>query len=136
MKKFLLAVIYLTLLFGPLYAVDFPANVTIDSWSGLDASGKLEPSLPVTIAVFDAATNVKVSDISVSGPGTSIAMPSFVISVPANTTLKVKYYATVTDAKGNASAKSADSNEVTLFGDDTIPPEKINSINITIPLGD
>jgi hypothetical protein len=132
MKRFILATAIVLLMFGMASAKDFTARVTIGNWNGLDGNGAMEGSLPVTIKVCDSTTNAVLSQTTANGAVTNLVMPTFIVAVPDNTTKKLKVYATVTDSLGNASAKSPDSNEVTLVGNDTSAPAGINSITITI----
>lgn len=130
MKKIIIATL-LVLLSTVCFAKDFTARATIASWNGLDANGVLEGSLPVTIKLYNATTNLVVSQVNVTGPVTNFVMPDFIVTVPSNATLKVKFYATATDSVGNVSVKGPDSNEITLVGDDTVAPSVIN-VNITV----
>lgn len=131
MKKLLILTLFLFLATS-LLAKDFTARVTIGNWNGLDSVGALELSIPVAVKVYNSATNTLLTQTTANGPVTNLVMPDFIIPVPDNTSVKLKVYATVTDAAGNVSAKSADSNEVTLIGIDTHPPAGINTITITI----
>ena len=124
------AVISLVLLvaYAPASAADYKVKATVTSWT--DAT---EVSFPVTFKLYDAVTNVVATSITApSSPVTALDMPVLTIVVPNNTVKKVKYYVTVTDSVGNASAKSPDSNEITLVGTDTIPPAGVNTVNINI----
>jgi len=132
MKKILLAVLLVLVMASVSSAKDFVFRPIIGNWNGLDSNNVAETSLPATIKVFDSATNALLSQIDVNGPVTNLVMPTFIISVPDNTTKKLKVYATVTDSAGNSSAKSADSNEVTLVGNDTSAPAGINTISIDL----
>ncbi len=117
------------------YTKDFNVQASIISWNGLDSSGVAEQSFPVTFKLCDATTNAVATSITATGAVTNLAMPPFKVTVPNNTTVKVKYYVTVTDSATptpNVSAKSPNSNEVTLVGDDTNPPAGVNTVNITI----
>lgn len=132
MKKILLFVGILLLVATVGFAKDFTLKVTILSWSGNDNTGAPEASFPVTISVFDADTNAVVTSAPVTGAVSNFAMTPFVVSVPNNTTKKVKYYANTRDAAGNVSPNSPNSNEVTLVGNDSNAPDGINSIEIII----
>jgi hypothetical protein len=128
MKKVILATILVMLFSGIGFAKDFTLRATVASWT--DAA---EKSFPVTFKLYDAATNVVLSTTTAAAsPVTALVMPDVVIPVADNTVKKVKVYVTVTDAAGNASAKSPDSNEVTLNGNDTTPPNGVNTVNVTV----
>jgi hypothetical protein len=116
------------------FAKDFTCKVTIASYSGKDTSGASEASYPIVFKVLDAATNTVLSSASVTTTGvlTNYVMPNFVVTVPSNTSKAFSCYVTVTDAASNVSAKSANSNIVNLVGDDTVPPEGVNSVSITV----
>jgi len=77
--------------------------------------------LPVTFKVYDASTNQVVSQGQANGPVNELALPSFTISVPDNTTTQKGFYATATDAAGNVSERSAIAT-INLPGADTLPP--------------
>jgi hypothetical protein len=136
MKRFILVVLSLLLIFGFVQAKDFTANVTFTAYSGKDATGNNEASYPLLFKVHDSITNAVVlsKSISTTGPLTNFSLGSFTISVPDNTTKSVSFYVDITDSAStpNTSAKSANSNTVTLIGIDTSPPEGVNEVNITI----
>jgi hypothetical protein len=128
MKKFLLVLAILFMVVSVASAKDYTLRTTVASWT--DAS---EKSFPVTFKVYDSATNVVLTSVAAStSPVTALAMPDFIVTVPNNTEKKIKVYVTVTDAAGNASVKSPDSNELTLNGIDTIPPAAVNTVNISV----
>lgn len=128
MKKLSLALLIVFLFFGFAQAKDFTLRATVASWT--DAA---EKSFPVTFKLYDSTTNVVLTTVTAAAsPVTSLAMPDFIIPVPDNTIKKVKVYVTVTDAAGNASAKSPDSNEISLNGIDTVPPAGVNTVNISV----
>jgi hypothetical protein len=128
MKKFLLVLAMVLMVVSVASAKDFTLRATVASWT--DAA---EKSFPVTFKLYDAATNVVLSSTTAAAsPVTALAMPDVVIPVADNTVKKIKVYVTVTDAAGNASAKSPDSNEVTLNGIDTTPPNAVNTVNVIV----
>lgn len=128
MKKFLLILTIVLMVVGTASAKDFKIRATVASWT--DAT---EVSFPVTFKLYDSVTNVVLTSITApSSPVTALIMPDVTIAVPDNTVKKVKFYATVTDSAGNASAKSPDSNELTLVGIDTVPPAGVNTVNISV----
>lgn len=127
MKKLSLALLIVFLCVGFAQAKDFKIRATVTSWT--DAT---EVSFPVTFKVYDAATNVVLTSVNApASPVTALVMPTIIIPVADNTVKKIKFYVTVTDAAGNASAKSPDSNELTLVGTDTTPPAGVNTVTIT-----
>ena len=128
MKKFLLVLAMVLMVVSVASAKDFKIRATITSWT--DAT---EVSFPVTFKLYDSVTNVVLTSITApASPVTALVMPDVTIAVPDNTVKKVKFYATVTDAAGNASAKCPDSNELTLVGIDSIPPASVNTITIIV----
>lgn len=128
MKKFLLVLVMVMMAVSVASAKDFKVRATIIGWT--DAT---EVSYPVTFKLYDATTNVVLTTVTASSsPVVNLVMPDITIPVPDNTVKKVKFYATVTDSAGNASAKCPDSNELTLVGIDTIPPAGVNTINVGI----
>lgn len=128
MKKLSLVLLIVFLFIGFAQAKDFKVRATIISWT--DAT---EASFPVTFKLYDATTNLLLTSVTAAvSPVVNLAMPDITIVVPDNTVKKVKFYATVTDAAGNASAKCPDSNELTLIGIDTIPPAGVNTIMVGI----
>jgi hypothetical protein len=128
MKKFLLVLAMVLLVIGSASAKDFTLRATVASWT--DAA---EKSFPVTFKLYDATTNVVLTSTTApASPVTALVMPDVIIPVADNTVKKVKVYVTVTDAAGNASTKSPDSNEVTLNGIDTVPPTGVNTVNVNI----
>jgi hypothetical protein len=127
MKKFLLVLAMVLMVVSIASAKDFKIRATVTSWT--DAS---EVSFPVTFKVYDVATNVVLTSVNApASPVTALVMPTITIPVADNTVKKIKFYVTVTDAAGNASAKSPDSNELTLVGNDTTSPAPVNTVNIT-----
>jgi hypothetical protein len=128
MKKLMLVLAMVLIAIGTASATDFKVKATVASWT--DAA---EASFPVTFKLYDAATNVLATSVTApASPVTALDMTVFTIVVPSNTVKKVKFYVTVTDAVGNISVKSPDSNELTLVGTDTIPPAGVNTVNISI----
>jgi hypothetical protein len=127
MKKLSLALLIVFLFVGFAQAKDFRIRATVTSWTD-----EAEKSFPVTFKVYDAVTNVVLTSITApESPVTALVMPTITIPVADNTVKKIKFYVTVTDAAGNASAKSPDSNELTLVGIDTTPPAGVNTVTIT-----
>jgi len=123
MKRILFVFVALTFCFVPAVfgAVTKTVNATV-TWDGKDTSSATEASFPAAINLYqDGTTPVLKSTINVTGACTNSAMPSFTMTVPDNVTSSYNFYATVTDAAGNVSVKSA---IVTLSikGTDTVPP--------------
>ncbi len=130
-------IILLALLFvaGLAQAKDFKIKPTVTSWNGLDSSGTAEKSFPVTFNLYEVGNTTPVSTVQANGPVTGLVMPTYIKSVPNNTSVAVKFYVTVTDSASPTpltSPKSPDSNELTLVGDDTNPPAGVNEVNVNI----
>lgn len=128
MRKFLLVLAMVLVAVGVASAKDFRIRATVASW--IDAT---EVSFPVTFKIYDAATNAVLTSVNApASPVSALVMPDIVIPVADNAVKKIKVYATVTDSAGNVSAKSPDSNELTLVGNDTTSPAPVNTINIVV----
>ena len=117
--------------FGSLViAADYTANVSLN-WPGTDSLGNTEPSLPVTIKVYDAVSGAVKSQANVNGPVNAFAMPSFIVPVPDNGSTTLSVYATATDSVGNVSPNSETATVVIKGSDTLLPCTPTISITIT-----
>jgi len=123
MKKIGLLLVAILFALSPLAfgATTKTVSATV-TWDGKDSTGVTEPSVPVTIKLYqDGTTPTVVSSLALSAAATNATMPSFTISVADNGTSTFTFYATATDSAGNVSGKST-SVTLTISGADTIPP--------------
>ena len=126
------AVISLVLLvaYAPASAATYPVTAIFTHNFKDTATPPKDEVGPLVVKLYDNATNVVVSTITITGPVTNQAMPGFTLTVPDNAITNVQFYATATDAAGNISVKGM-SNIVAVKDLDNLAPAVI-TVNITI----